>query len=170
MSTRSGCVCARKARTGMRAPRHDPVRAAAESARLLTVLFKPGAIGSDKAPTRVQEMIDDLTARIAAMRVAVDAAVEQTEARVLPSAIESRLERSLFLDELLPMRRKARLWDLYRRSHGLLAGSTGDRTNGRADAPAGEGAGRASGVREIFNQAYTKAYEAEAARLRRRRQ
>jgi predicted component of type VI protein secretion system len=149
----------------------DPIRAAAEGTRLLTVLLKPGAIGSDKPHIRVQEMIDDLTARIAAMRMAVDAAVEQTEARLSPSAMEQQLGRSLLLDELLPMRRKARLWDLYRRMHGSLsAESSQERTEARTDAQNGGRSGGASGVRQIFNQAFTKAYEAEAARFRRSRQ
>jgi predicted component of type VI protein secretion system len=146
----------------------DPLRAAAEGARLLAVLLKPGAIGSDKPPTRVQEMIDDLTARIAAMRAAVDAAVEQTEARLSPATLEARLERSLLLDELLPTRRKARLWDLYRRTHqSLTSGASEERPWNGEDAPRTAGA---SGVREIFNEAFTKAYEAEAARFRRSRQ
>jgi predicted component of type VI protein secretion system len=148
----------------------DPARAAAETTRLLTVLLKPGAIGSDKPHTRVQEMVDDLTARIAAMRVAVDAAIEHTEARLSPSSMEARVERSPFLDELLPMRRKARLWDLYRRTHKAVAtGSGEDRPNGKSDAQAGVSASGATGVREIFNQAFTKAYDAEAARLRQSR-
>jgi predicted component of type VI protein secretion system len=146
----------------------DPIRAAAEATRLLTALLKPGGIGSDKPQTRVQEMIDDLTARIAAMRMAVDAAIEQTEARLSPSAMEGRLERSIFLDELMPMRRKARLWDLYRRTH--KAAATGSAEDGKSDAQAAGGATGATGVREIFNQAFTKAYDAEAARLRRSRQ
>jgi predicted component of type VI protein secretion system len=149
----------------------DPIRQAAEGTRLLTVLLKPGAIGSDKPHIRVQEMIDDLTARIAAMRMAVDAAVEQTEARLSPSAIEARLERSLLLDELLPARRKARLWELYRRTHGAVASGPGEtKADDKSDAQVDPRAGGASGVREIFNQAFTKAYEAEAARFRRSRQ
>lgn len=150
----------------------DPIRAAAEGTRLLTTLLKPGGLGSDQPHTRVQEMVDDMTARISAMRMAVDAAVEQTEARLSPSAMEKRLGRLRFLDELLPMWRKARLWDLYRRSHAALAAAEqGEgRADGSSDGQAGAGGGGASGVREIFNQAFTKAYDAEAARLRRGRQ
>ena len=141
----------------------DPIRAAAEETRLLTTLFKPGAIGSDSPQTRVQEMVDDLVARIAALRAAVDAAVEQTEAKLAPAAVEAKLEASLFLDELLPMRRKARLWDLYRRMNE--AGASDGKGGGQAGA---DGATR-TGVRELFNQAYTRAYEAEISRLRRSR-
>jgi predicted component of type VI protein secretion system len=136
-----------------KARRTDPIRTAAEETRLLANLLKPGATGSDKPHTRVQEMVDDLTARLAAMHAAVDAAVEQTEARLAPSAVEERLETSLFLDELLPMRRKARLWDLYRRTYA-----------GKAD---GKGDARGSGVRQVFHHAFTRAFEAEMSRLRR---
>ena len=162
-----------------RARHIDPIRAAAEGARLMSALFKPGAFGSDKPETRVQEMIDDLTARISALRAAVDVAVEQAEARLSPAAVEARLGGSLFLDELLPIRRKARLWDLYRRMHGASAAAptgngtgngTANRTDGASDAAAGARAGRALGVRELFNQAFTRAYETEMARLRRGRE
>jgi predicted component of type VI protein secretion system len=148
----------------------DPIRAAAEETRLLTTLLKPGAIGSDQPQTRVQETIDDLAARIAAMRAAVDAALEQAEAKLSPGAVEARLERSLVLDELLPMRRKARLWDLYRSTHGSTAAAA---TNGAPDAEAASPgrlkANRTPGVREWFNQAFTRAYEQEVLRLRRER-
>jgi FHA domain-containing protein len=143
----------------------DPIRAAAEETRLLTALFKPGAIGSDSPQTRVQEMVDDVVARIAALRAAVNAAVEQTQARLAPSAVEERLEASLFLDELLPMRRKARLWDLYRRLNGV--GGAGGNAEGKSGAEGGNRAADSS-VREMFNQAFTRAYEAEFSRLRRR--
>jgi len=93
----------------------DPIRAAAEEVRFLTALLKPGAIGSDEPHTRAQEMVDELAARLAAMRIAVETAVEKTEAMLAPAALEAQMPASLFLDELLPMRRKARLWDLYRR-------------------------------------------------------
>ncbi len=140
----------------------DPIRAAAEETRLLATLFKPGAIGSDSPQARVQEMVDELVARIAALRAAVDAAVEQTEAKLAPAAVEAKLETSLFLDELLPMRRKARLWDLYRRMN------EGGGSDGKGGESGADGAAR-TGVRELFNQAYTRAYEAEISRLRRSR-
>jgi predicted component of type VI protein secretion system len=156
----------------------DPIRAAAEESRRLTALFKPGAIGSTTPQTKIQEMIEDLTARFAAMRTAVNAAVEQAEAKLAPSAVEERLETSLFLDELLPMRRKARLWDLYRRTHGVVTAGHSDAKGGgkgdgnvddKPDTRSGGKSNAASGVREAFNHAFTRAYEAEVSRLRRDR-
>jgi len=141
------------AKADPKARRSDPIRTAAEEARLLENLLKPGATGSDRPQTRVQEMVDDLTARMGAMHAAVEAAVEQAEAKLAPSAVEERLETSLFLDELLPMRRKARLWDLYERTYA-----------GKAD---GKGEARASGVRQVFSHAFTRVFEAEMSRLRR---
>lgn len=139
----------------------DPVRAAAEEARALADVLKPAVVGSPKAQAKVQELIDDLGARLAAMRTAVSATVEQTEARLAPSAVEEQLQTSLFLDELLPMRRKARLWDLYRKTHG----------SADATRPAGksEGKGGAGGAHEVFNSAFSRAYEAEVSRLRKDR-
>jgi predicted component of type VI protein secretion system len=144
----------------------DPVRTAAEEARLLAEVLRPAAFGSERAQARVQDMIDDLAARLAAMRTAVSAAVEQTEARLAPSAVEQRLKGSLFLDGLLPMRRKARLWDLYRKSHGP---SNGTRSAGNSDGPDGGAPDASSAARELFNAAFSRAYDAEVLRLRKER-
>jgi predicted component of type VI protein secretion system len=142
----------------------DPIRAAAEESRSLAALFKAGVKGPEGPQVKAQEMIDDLAARLAAMRTAVNTAVEQTEARLAPSAVEERLQSSLFLDELLPMRRKARLWDLYREA----ARSEG-KADGKSDAKSDDKAGAASAVRELFNTAFARAYEAEVSRLRKDR-
>ncbi len=140
----------------------DPIRAAAEEVRFLTALLKPGAIGSDEPHTRAQEMVDELAARLTAMRIAVETAVEKTEAMLAPAALEAQMPASLFLDELLPMRRKARLWDLYRRIHASdeAARSVGD---------SGDRSGLVSAVRGLFNNAFKRAYEAELVRLRKSR-
>jgi predicted component of type VI protein secretion system len=143
----------------------DPVRTAAEEARLLADVIRPAAFGSAKAQARAQEMIDDVAARLAAMRTAVSAAVEQTEARLAPSAVEARLKGSRLLDGLLPMRRKARLWDLYRRTH---ASANSAPSASPADDP-GEASGGASAARELFNNAFSRAYDAEILRLRKER-
>jgi len=145
----------------------DPIRSAAEQTRLLATLLKPGAIGTDDPQTRIQEMIDDLMTRIDAMRTAIDVAVEQTEAKLAPLAVEERLQASLFLDELLPMRRKARLWDLYRRTHASMMAEQSEVRSDGVSVANGERSGAVSGVRELFNQAFTRAYEAEVARSRR---
>ena len=146
----------------------DPIRSATEQTRVLATLPKPGAIGTDDPQTRIQEMIDDLITRIDAMRTAIDAAVEHIEAKLAPLAVEARLEASLFLDELLPMRRKARLWDLYRSTHSLERGRGAPTARpDRASDADGERSGAVSGVRDLFNQAFTRAYEAELARSRR---
>jgi len=149
----------------------DPIRAAAEESRMLGALLKPTVIGSGKSLHRAQEMIDDLAARLAAMRTGVTEALQQAEARLSPAAVEERLDSSLFLDELFPMRRKARLWDLYRRTHrALKAERPADAGDAAVDAAAdGKGGAKTDGFRELFNNAYTRAYEAEIARLRRER-
>jgi len=147
--------------------RADPIRAAAEDARWLAALLTAGEDGAGAPDGQVQEMIDDLAARLAAMRAAANAAVEQTESSLSPAALEERLQTSLFLDELLPMRRKARLWDLYRKTHGSASTARpADDAGGRSDGRQAEPSSAASGVRELFNHAFAQAYEAEVSRLR----
>ncbi len=151
----------------------DPVRQAAEESRLLADLLEPAAAGAPMPLAKVQEMLEDLSAQLAAMRTAVKVAVEQTEAKLAPSAVEERLEASLFLDELVPMRRKARLWDLYRRTHGAAASERAEKSEAKTETrPEGKTGARSSvrsGVREAFNRAFSRAYEAEVARLRKDR-
>lgn len=147
--------------------RADPIRAAAEDARWLCALLTTGEDGAGAPDGQVQEMIDDLAARLAATRAAANAAVEQTESSLSPAALEERLQTSLFLDELLPMRRKARLWDLYRKMHGSASTARpADDAGGRSDGRQGEPSAAASGVRALFNHAFAQAYEAEVSRLR----
>jgi predicted component of type VI protein secretion system len=160
----------------------DAVRQAADESRLIAALLEQSTSGSGPPLARIHEMLEDLAAQVAAMRTAVNVAVEQAEAKLAPSAVEERLESSLFLDELLPMRRKARLWDLYRRTHGAAGGDRTERGDGKVDGSAeartdGKSAGKQAsrstaaklGVREAFNRAFSRAYEAEVARLRKDR-
>jgi predicted component of type VI protein secretion system len=146
--------------------RGDPIRTAADDARWLSALLMSGEDGEGAPHGQVQEIIDDVAARLAAMRAAANAAVEQTESSLSPAALEARLETSLFLDELLPMRRKARLWDLYRRTHGSGLTARPEDAGGRSNGKQGEPSAAASGVRELFNHAFAQAYEAEVSRLR----
>lgn len=147
--------------------RADPIRTAADDARWLSTLLTSGEDDAGAPHGQVQEMLDDLAARLAAMRAAANAAVEQTESSLSPAALEGRLEASLFLDELLPMRRKARLWDLYRRTHGSASTARAqDDAGGGSNGKQGEPSAAASGVRELFNHAFAQAYEAEVSRLR----
>lgn len=147
-------------RSRSRPLRVDPVRAAAEDSRWLASLLKSAENGSSAPYGKVEEMVDDLAARLAAISSAVGSAVEQTEKMLSPQSIEQCLSDSLFLDELFPVRRKARLWDLYRRTH---AAARRARKDAKSDAEA------AGGVREIFEQAFAQAYEAELSRLRSQR-
>jgi predicted component of type VI protein secretion system len=146
--------------------RADPIRTAADDARWLSALLTSGEDGTGAPHGQVQEMIDDVAARLSAMRAAANAAVEQTESSLSPAALEERLATSLFLDELLPMRRKARLWDLYRRTHGSASTARPEDAGGRSNGKQDEPSAAASGVRELFNHAFAQAYEAEVSRLR----
>jgi len=60
----------------------------------------------------------------------------------------------------MPRTLAQKLWD----SHVVRS------AEGEPDGASGTRAGRAPGVRELFNQAFTRVYETEVARLRRGRQ
>jgi predicted component of type VI protein secretion system len=68
-------------------------------------------------------------------------------ARFEPAALESRLSAASGLDRLLPMARKARLWDLLAQTHGQVA----------ADA--------AEDFMQLFGESFNRAYEDQILRL-----
>jgi len=73
----------------------DPVRQAAEEARLITGLLEPVAVGAVPATARVLEMLEDLTAQIAAMRKRAAAAVFRSASSSIARLLRSPVSPSV---------------------------------------------------------------------------
>lgn len=106
--------------------------------------FLPGAAAMDDA---MQDLVGHAIGTVAGMR----AAVEGMLGRFAPDALEAKLVGNSMLDNLLPMNRKARLWDLYVQRHlALLEEAQED-------------------FHTLFGRAFLAAYEQQVERLRRER-
>lgn len=106
--------------------------------------FLPGAAAMDDA---MQDLVGHAIGTVAGMR----AAVEGMLSRFAPDALEAKLVGGSMLDHLLPMNRKARLWDLYVQRHlALLEEAQED-------------------FHTLFGKAFLAAYEQQVERLKRER-
>lgn len=128
----------------------NTLRLAADDARALAAALRPPVPGFLTGPMAVDELMSALEAQHAATQMAVRVVVDQALQRFEPTALESRLAGSGLLG-LLPMLRKARLWDLYGAQHRALAAEVRE------------------GLREAFERALITATELDQARLEQER-
>jgi FHA domain-containing protein len=103
-----------------------------------------GFMGPVKA---MRASYDDLRAHQLGFLAGMRAALDEVLARFAPDALEQRLSESA-LDSLLPMNRKARLWDLFIERYDDLAGDAREDFNA------------------AFGKAFLRAYEAQVKQLR----
>jgi type VI secretion system FHA domain protein len=96
----------------------------------------------------MQDAYDDLRAHqlglLAGMRAALDEILERFE----PQRLEQRLTDPGLLDSLLPMNRRAKLWDLFVERYENVAGEAREDFNA------------------AFGKAFLRAYQAQVKRLR----
>lgn len=104
--------------------------------------FLPGPAAMDDA---MQDLVGHAIGTVAGMRAAVEGMLD----RFAPDALEARLVGGSMLDNLLPMNRKARLWDLYVQRHrAILEEAQED-------------------FHALFGRAFLAAYEQQVERLKR---
>lgn len=95
-----------------------------------------------------REAFDDIRAHEMAMTAGLQAALRALLARFEPAELERRLSARSPLDQVLPMARKARYWDLFTEAYQDVA----------SDA--------AEDFMHLFGDAFTKAYQDQIARLK----
>jgi type VI secretion system FHA domain protein len=100
-------------------------------------------------PTRaMKDAYDDLRAHQLGFLAGMRAALEEVLARFAPSELAKRLTEQSMLDDLLPMNRKAKLWDLFLERHAAISGEAREDFNA------------------AFGKAFRRAYEAQVKKLR----
>jgi predicted component of type VI protein secretion system len=134
--------------TTIRTRNNNPLKFAQDTDRALLALLKPPVHGFLPGTAAVDDAVDDLESHALATMVALRQAVEHTLARFDPAMLEQRLVRGSLLDALLPMNRKARLWELYLEQQRVI----------RQEAE--------EGFDEAFTRAFAEAYEREVGRLK----
>ena len=83
-----------------------------------------------------------------ALELELRAALEEVLTRFAPQELAKRLTEQSMLDDLLPMNRKAKLWDLFLERHAAISGEAREDFNA------------------AFGRAFRRAYEAQVKQLR----
>jgi FHA domain-containing protein len=96
----------------------------------------------------MKDAYDDLRAHQIGFLAGMRAALEEVLARFAPQELAKRLTDQSMLDDLLPMNRKAKLWDLFLERHAAISGEAREDFNA------------------AFGKAFRRAYEAQVKQLR----
>jgi FHA domain-containing protein len=114
----------------------------------LTHLLAPQAHGFIPPLRAMKDAYDDLRAHQLGFLAGMRAALEEVLARFSPQELTKRLSGQSMLDNMLPMNRKAKLWDLFIERHATISGEAREDFN------------------TAFGKAFRRAYEAQVKRLR----
>jgi len=96
----------------------------------------------------MKDAYDDLRAHQLGFLAGMRAALEEVLARFAPKELAKRLTEQSMLDDLLPMNRKAKLWDLFLERHAAISSEAREDFNA------------------AFGKAFRRAYEAQVQQLR----
>jgi FHA domain-containing protein len=135
--------------TVIQARGNNPMKFSPDAKAGLEYLLQPPASGFLSGPAAMQDSMHDLVGHaigtVAGMRAAIDGMLE----RFAPQALESKLTTKSVLDSVLPLQRKAKLWDLYLQHHESI----------RADAQ--------DDFHSLFGKAFLAAYDEQIDQLKR---
>jgi len=99
----------------------------------------------------MKDAYDDLRAHELGFVAGMRAAIEEVLGRFSPQELSKRLTDQSMLDDLLPMNRKAKLWDLFLERHAALSSEVREDFN------------------SVFGKAFRRAYEAQVKAARAQR-
>lgn len=135
--------------TVIRQVNNNPLKFSPDAKAGLEQLLQPPLRGFLDGPAAMDDAMHDLVGHSIGTVAGMRAAVEGMLDRFAPEALERKLVGTSMLDSLLPMNRKARLWDLYLQHHQAI----------RAEAQ--------EDFHTLFGKAFLAAYEQQVERLRR---
>lgn len=127
--------------TTIRTKNNNPLKFAPNASAALTQLMQPPVRGFLDAPEAMQDAMSDLLGHALGTMAGTRAAMEGMLQRFEPGQLERQLSPGGVLDALVPMNRRARLWELYLQHYGRI------HENARED------------FQELFGKAFVKAYE-----------
>jgi predicted component of type VI protein secretion system len=134
--------------TTIRSRNNNPLKFAPDDTRAMTAMLKPPMASFLTGPAAIEDSFADLESHALATNVALHRAIERTLARFDPDELEKRLSGGGVLDALVPMSRKAKLWELYLDQHRAIRREAED------------------SFEDAFTRAFAEAYEKEVARLK----
>ncbi|MBK9136423.1 MAG: type VI secretion system-associated FHA domain protein TagH [Betaproteobacteria bacterium] len=133
--------------TQIRSSANNPLKFSPDAASGLAQLLTPPQRGFLDGAAAMDDAMQDLVGHSIGTVAGMRAAIEGMLARFDPAALESQLGAGSRLANLLPMNRKARLWELYLQHHRQI------RDEAEED------------FHTVFGRAFVAAYEEQVDRL-----
>jgi FHA domain-containing protein len=126
---------------------NNPLKFSPDAESALEQLLQPPLRGFMPGPEAVADAMDDLLGHTIGTMVGTRAALEGVLQRFEPTQLESKLAGRSVMDSLLPMNRRAKLWELYLQHYDSV------RTEAQED------------FHNLFGRAFLQAYEEQLDRL-----
>ncbi|MGE5451953.1 MAG: type VI secretion system-associated FHA domain protein TagH [Acidobacteriota bacterium] len=133
--------------TVIQARRNNPLKFSPDTQSAMEQLLQPPLRGFMSGPEAVDDAMDDLLGHTIGTMAGMRAALEGVLARFEPDQLEAKLVGRSMLDSLLPMNRRAKLWELYLQHYGAVS------TEAKDD------------FHNLFGKAFLQAYEEQLDRL-----
>lgn len=133
--------------TVIQARRNNPLKFSPDTVSAMEQLLQPPLRGFMSGPEAVADAMDDLLGHTIGTMVGMRAALEGVLARFQPDALEAKLVGRSMLDSLLPMNRRAKLWELYLQHYDAVKAEAQD------------------DFHNLFGRAFLQAYEEQLDRL-----
>lgn len=137
----------RAAVTTIRARNNNPLKFSPNAQAALEQMLQPPLRGFMAGPLAMQDAMHDLVGHSIGTMAGMRAALAGVLARFEPGELESKLVGKSVMDSLLPMNRKAKLWDLYLQHFGSIRDDAQD------------------DFHNLFGAAFVAAYEDQLDRL-----
>ena len=128
---------------------NNPLKFSPDAGAALEQMLRPPLRGFLAGPAAMTDAMHDLVGHTIGTMAGTRAALEGVLDRFRPQALEAKLTAKSMLDSLLPMNRKAKLWELYLLQFEAIRGEAHD------------------DFHTLFGKAFLAAYEQQLERLRR---
>ena len=135
--------------TVIRPRNNNPLKFSPDAQSALEQLLQPPLRGFLPGPAAMTDAMNDLVGHAIGTMAGTRAALEGVLGRFAPKQLEAKLTETSMFDSLVPMNRKARLWELYLQHYDSI------RDEAQEDFHA------------LFGRAFLDAYEQQLERLRR---
>jgi FHA domain-containing protein len=135
--------------TVIRPKNNNPLKFAPDGQSAMEQMLQPAVRGFLPGPAAMTDAMHDLLGHAIGTMAGTRAALEGVLKRFGPQELEAKLASKSVLDSVLPMNRKAKLWELYLQHYGSI------RDEAQEDFHA------------LFGRAFLAAYEQQLERLRR---
>ena len=112
--------------TTIRSRNNNPLKFSPDAQLALEQLLRPPLRGFMAGPAAMQDAMHDLVGHSIGTMAGMRAALAGVLGRFEPQALDAKLSGKNVLDSLLPMSRKARLWDLYLQHFESIRGDAQD--------------------------------------------